>query len=187
MSGLNRLRRRAAARVGLAAALGAGAAGGVYVYIVWQVVQGRLTTGDLVVYGGAAALLQRQFVGLGTDLSFLPRYYGTYLPSLFRVLDAPPDLPAPASPRPAPRLIREGIVFEDVHFAYRGGERPILRGVSFRTRPGEGLALVGHNGTGKTPSSSCCCACTTQPAGASCLTAWTCGTTTSTTCAGRWV
>jgi ATP-binding cassette subfamily B protein len=53
------------------------------------------------------------------------------------------------------------VEFEDVWFAYdlvhqsRGSESPrhpewVLKGVSFRARPGETVALVGHTGAGKT-------------------------------------
>jgi ATP-binding cassette subfamily B protein len=66
------------------------------------------------------------------------------------VIEAPPDLPCSPAPRPAPRPIRDGIVFEDVWFSYAGSDRPVLQGISFVMRPGEGLALVGHNGAGKT-------------------------------------
>jgi ATP-binding cassette subfamily B protein len=73
-----------------------------------------------------------------------------FLPSLFRVLEAPPDLPTPARPRLAPRPIRHGIVFERVAFAYPGSPGPVLRDVSFAIRPGERVALVGPAGWGKT-------------------------------------
>jgi thiol reductant ABC exporter CydD subunit len=39
--------------------------------------------------------------------------------------------------------------FQDVHFAYEGGERPALKGLSFEVRQGEKVALVGPSGAGK--------------------------------------
>src|SRR5437588_367620 len=53
-------------------------------------------------------------------------------------------------PRPAPRPIRWGIVFEHVGFTYPGHAMPVLQDASFCIRLGECVALVGHNGAGKT-------------------------------------
>jgi ATP-binding cassette subfamily B protein len=145
---LDALRRRLMTPVALAGALAAMAAGVVYAYTVWGVARGERSLGELVLYGGAATLLQTNLLILGFDLGFLPMVLG-FLPSLFRVLEAPPDLPVPANPRPTPTTIRRGIAFERVAFAYPGGA-PVLRDVSFALRPGECLALVGHNGAGKT-------------------------------------
>jgi len=41
-------------------------------------------------------------------------------------------------------------VFERVSFTYPGQTTPVLSDVSFRLAPGECVALVGHNGAGKT-------------------------------------
>src|SRR5918999_447805 len=42
------------------------------------------------------------------------------------------------------------IEFHDVWFAYDPAHQWVLKGVSFRARPGETVALVGHTGAGKT-------------------------------------
>jgi ATP-binding cassette subfamily B protein len=147
---LDSLRRRLAIWVGFASLLASGAAGGVYAYTVWRITRGTLTPGDLVLYGGAATLLRGSLGGIGFNIAYVPFVLGLSLPSLQRVLDAPPDLPLPDQPRPAPRPARQGIAFEDVGFTYPGAREPVLRGVTFTIKPGEGLALVGHNGAGKT-------------------------------------
>ena len=42
------------------------------------------------------------------------------------------------------------VVFEEVSFAYPGGEGPVLSGIDLRIGSGERVALVGENGAGKT-------------------------------------
>jgi ATP-binding cassette subfamily B protein len=51
---------------------------------------------------------------------------------------------------PAPEIIRHGIDFEHVSFAYPGTERLVLEDVNVRLKPGSVVAIVGENGAGKT-------------------------------------
>ncbi|RYD71827.1 MAG: ATP-binding cassette domain-containing protein, partial [Sphingobacteriales bacterium] len=53
-------------------------------------------------------------------------------------------------PLPFPNPIKEGFVFENVGFQYRGAPKYACRNLTFTLRPGEKLALVGENGAGKT-------------------------------------
>ena len=146
---VNRLRRQLMTSVVLTNVLAAAVVGAVYVYIVWLVATGQQTPGDLALYGGAATMLQQRLTTIGYNLGYLPLLL-RYLPSLFRVLEAPPDLPVPASPRPVPPSIREGITFEHVAFTYPGQSEPVLRDVSLHLGRHESVALVGRNGAGKT-------------------------------------
>jgi ATP-binding cassette, subfamily B, multidrug efflux pump len=67
---------------------------------------------------------------------------------IFKLLDTPPEVVAPAAPQAAPAAIAP-IEFEHVWFAYQG-EDWVLRDVSFTIAPGETVAVVGHTGAGKT-------------------------------------
>lgn len=142
-------RRRMVRPMSLAGTLAACACGGVYLTVIWLVAHGQLSVGALTLYGGAATLLQAQLLRLSYFAGLLPIHLG-FLPSLLRVIEALPDLPVADHPRPAPEQIRQGIVFEQVSFTYPGQTTPVLRDVSFRLLPGECVALVGHNGAGKT-------------------------------------
>ena len=163
---LNRMRRPLAVKVALAAVLATVASSAVYVYVVWMILQGERTVGDLALYGGAATVLQINLIALGTEIGLLPLALG-FLPSLFRIIDAPPDLTQsgvsfdrtgalPARPLPAevakgthpPRF--QSIAFENVSFTYPGCADQVLRDFSFTMDPSECVALVGRNGAGKT-------------------------------------
>ncbi len=74
---------------------------------------------------------------------------------IFRLLDTEPEVHDPAEPIPLPDPGRGEIEFRNVWFAYGKDESGedwdwVLRDVSFRARPGERLAIVGHTGAGKT-------------------------------------
>ena len=163
---LNQMRRPLAVKVSLAAILATLASSAVYLYVVWLILQGERTVGDLALYGGAATVLQVNLIALGTEIGLLPVVLG-FLPSLFRIIEAPPDLPqnsisfdgtgaSPNRPLPAETAKSalpfrfQSIAFENVSFTYPGSADQVLRDLSFSMAGDECVALVGRNGAGKT-------------------------------------
>jgi ATP-binding cassette subfamily B protein len=141
-------RRRAVGDL-LAQAVAATAIFGSFALISYQAVQGGITLGDVVMYyqGFQIGLRQLQAVlrsltGLYEDNLFLTNYY--------KFLDLTAKIQVPVRPRLVPHPMRQGIVFEGVHFTYPSGSREVLSDIHLSLAPGEVIALVGENGSGKT-------------------------------------
>ena len=146
ISTLDAFQKRALVKVFIARLPPGITSGCVFIYIIWQALQGSFSTGSLVFYCGTILLLQNTLSNI--DLSVIQDL--EFLPGLFRILQAPPDLPVSKNPLPAPRPVTKGIVFEHVSFAYPGQKEAVLSDVSFSLAPGECVGLVGQNGAGKT-------------------------------------
>ena len=146
---LDKIRRGLSLRLSLASAVSAAGIAGVYMYLIWNLAQNLSPVGDLVLYGGAAMLMQSGLLALSATLGQIPKSV-TFLPSLFKLLDVPADLQQAQTHRCVPHTIERGIKFQDVWFTYPGNNSPVLKGISFTWEPDQVLALVGPNGAGKT-------------------------------------
>ncbi|MEN8208802.1 MAG: ABC transporter ATP-binding protein [Candidatus Fermentibacteria bacterium] len=118
-------------------------------FIAKQAFEGLITIGGMVMYFQA---FQR---GLGYLKGLLGSMAGLYesnlfLSNLFDFLDIEPSVTDPPHPEPFPSYINEGIVFDHVDFNYSSSSKKVLDDISLRINPGEMLALVGENGSGKT-------------------------------------
>ena len=122
---------------------------GSYAWIVWHTVQGNISLGDMTLY----LSIFRQ--GQSTFQSILAAVGSIYENNLFMVnyfdfLDLQPQMKLNGHGQKLPAALRDGIEFRNVGFRYPESEEWALRGIDLSIRPGEKIALVGHNGAGKT-------------------------------------
>ncbi len=121
-----------------------------------QVVNGRLTAGDLVMFLTYVTLLLGPLEVLANTATNLQ----TGLASLDRTLDLLGEedefaqTAARATLKLAPQQVRGDVCFDGVSFHYASSDRLVLDSVSFTARAGTTVALVGHSGAGKTTLSN---------------------------------
>lgn len=121
-----------------------------YAVLIAQVLRGRITPSDFVLYFGLVTGFSAWTLGLAKQVNEL------HLASLecndYRAfLELPDQLRRKDGvPLPEAGKLPCGVTFDHVTFSYDGGGQPTLRDLSFRVRPGERIALVGLNGAGKT-------------------------------------
>ena len=113
------------------------------------VIRGELPLGTgMVVFAG----LLQQFSG---QISNIAQIANTIQQSLagarrvFEVLDAPVEVVSPPNALRLPRA-RGAVRFENVTFAYKSSDVPVLQDISFEARPGECIGVLGPTGAGKT-------------------------------------
>ena len=127
--------------------LGTGAFYGSYALMALAAAAGRLTLGNMVLFVMAFRQGQQAFQSILTAIGGMYED-NLYMSNLFAYLEIPID--APLALLAAGESTDEGIVFDDVGFQYPGQKGWALRHVSLRIAKNESLALVGHNGAGKT-------------------------------------
>ena len=121
-----------------------------------QVVAGRLTAGDLVMFLTYVTLLLGPLEVLANTATSLQ----TSLASLDRTLDLLEEkdefaeTAARGTVQLEPARVRGDIAFEAVNFRYPNSDRLVLGDVSFAAPAGTMIALVGHSGAGKTTLSN---------------------------------
>jgi len=128
---------------------------GFYAFTALAAVAGRRTLGEVTLYLIAMRQGQQAFQSALTAVGGMYEN-GLYLSNLsaFFAITTPPLLttnPELPGSREAPHEKPEaGVRFEGVGFRYPGRETWALRGVDLFVPRGQSVALVGHNGAGKT-------------------------------------
>lgn len=109
------------------------------------VIKRELTVGELIAFnmlaGQMAAPILR-FSQLWNDFHQI----GISMRRLGDILNSPPEVVGRRSRLPA---ISGALEFDNVYFRYRHDAAHVLRGVSFRIRPGNVVGVVGRSGSGK--------------------------------------
>ena len=120
-----------------------------FILIAFHAYQGAITVGALVICFQA---FQRATGHLREILGAIAALYedNLFLTAYYDFLDLEPKMALPRRPRPVPRPVRQGILFENVSFCYPDADRRVLSHVNLQIRPGEHVAVVGENGAGKT-------------------------------------
>jgi ATP-binding cassette subfamily B protein/subfamily B ATP-binding cassette protein MsbA len=126
------------------------ASGALLLYGGWQVLDKKLSPGDLMMFLVYMTMLLEPIAILATSATA----FQSNLAALDRVLDVLAEnreLPGPPSRLPAfPDMFNGPIRVENVSFRYPSSDEMVLREINLSIEPGETIALVGRSGSGKT-------------------------------------
>ncbi len=119
--------------------------------VLWQgsrdVIQGRITVGDLVAFNAYLVMLSWPMIAFGWVTNMLQRGTASWK-RMLEVMDEPPSITDAASPADLDPATASGRVeFRHLSFAY--GDQPILTDIDLLVEPGRTAAIVGATGSGK--------------------------------------
>lgn len=123
--------------------------------VVWvaghQVMQGRLSIGDILVFLAYLGMLYQPMNTFSHSANVI-QSASAQLRRVFEIIDATPEIAdRPGAITPAKTV--GAIELENVSFQYQP-DQPVLRGVDLKAAPGQVIALVGRTGAGKTTIAS---------------------------------
>ena len=112
----------------------------------YYVIEGKMTPGEFFSFMTALAMLYDPLRGL-SKVNLLIQEGIAAAKRVFEILDQTPEVKDSPGAKELPPFSRE-IEYRDVYFRY--GDEMVLKGISFKVRKGEKVALVGSSGAGKT-------------------------------------
>lgn len=119
-----------------------------YVFIIYSVLSGEITLGELTFLSGSFNRLMKSLQDFFSKFTRISES-SLYLKDYFDFIDIKVDekLDEEVS---LPMVIKIGFEFKNVYFSYPESDNQILKAVSFTINAGEKIAFVGQNGAGKT-------------------------------------
>lgn len=121
---------------------------GAYVFIIYRVLSGVITLGELTFLSGSYNRLMRNLQDFFSKFTRISES-ALYLKDYFDFIDIS-IVSKTKEDIPLPKHINEGFEFKNVHFSYPDSDIDILKGINFILKAGEKMAFVGQNGAGKT-------------------------------------
>jgi len=119
----------------------------IYAYLIYLVMEGRLSIPDFTMYFATIAQFADWFTTVINDLAYMRAQnldicdYRSFIERP-DVMDSQDTIPIPEGPYE--------IEFKSVSFKYPGSNTYIFRDLNIKIPAGQKLAIVGHNGAGKT-------------------------------------
>jgi len=133
--------------------------------VLWQgsrdVIQGRITVGELVAFNAYLVMLSWPMIAFGWVTNMMQRGMASWK-RMLEILDEPPAIADPpplrlrrfgaTSPSDSPvdeaSVVRGHVEFRGLSYSY--GDRRVLEGIDLAIEPGKTVAVVGPTGSGKT-------------------------------------
>ena len=121
---------------------------GAYVFIIYRVISGSITIGELTFLSGSFNRLRSSLQGFFIGFTRISEN-ALYLKDYFDFIDFKVEKPE-GKLLPVPVKLKTGFRLDKVCFNYPGSKEQILTDISFELKAGEKMAFVGENGAGKT-------------------------------------
>ncbi|MCA9374885.1 ABC transporter ATP-binding protein, partial [Candidatus Dojkabacteria bacterium] len=118
-----------------------------WIFTIYKVLQGDITIGALTFYIGMAGSYTSSLEGLMRELS---RFYrdSSFMTSYYKFLEIPNKIISGKKKLSSNSRPPE-IVFKHVDFIYPNSQKIVIEDLELTINPGERIALVGTNGSGK--------------------------------------
>lgn len=122
--------------------------GGMLIYLYFRALNGLLTIGDLVALVSGAQQLSMQITQF---IQIIPELYehSMYIDSYKSFIEYQPKIKTVTVDSAKKIHACPTIEFKNVSFKYPKTKNEVLKNINFKISPGEKIALVGRNGTGK--------------------------------------